>query len=585
MALRRGNRAWYRTAKATAIVTGLFTLVVAGLLLYNHTQVRYADPSESAELQALRAGLRADPRNEEIKEEFRWFDQQLRYEYFKTQTIQERGMILLLGGLIALVVSARYAAHCRREMPMPNPDRPDADAERRQARVARWSVGTLGVAMLAGAVVWGLAGGTGCYVEVVEIAGQGEGDGNGENGPEPVPEAGPPTPEEIAAQWPRFRGPTGMGIATTTDVPTEFDGAKGEGIAWKVELDLPGHSSPVVWGDRIFLTGGNAGTRAVYCYSTADGTLLWKTPVSTPQGDVAAVDIFEDTGWAAATPATDGRYLCAIFANSDVACLDTEGKVVWTRHLGVPQNMYGIAASLAIDGDRLIVPFDQGLRDEGLSRLLALDLKTGETIWEAQREVAASWSTPVITETTAGRTILTTAAPFAMAHDPETGAEIWRAKILEGDVAASPVYADGLVYATTVDSDLFAIRPAGSGDVTDTHVAWRGEGYMPDTTSPLTDGKHLWVVTTDGLLSCYDAKTGEQQYEHETEMVFKGSPTLVGDRIMLLSNKGVLLVAGTRPEFEERGRSELGERSSCSPAFLPGRIYVRGHTHLYAIGQ
>lgn len=578
MAREALSKAWLHGAIGVAVAAGVFSAVVAALLVANHLRARLADPLDSPDLVAMKEALRQEPRNEALKEKIRVLDHALRVEYFRRQAFAQRGAYLLVGGLAALVAALRYAAHCRKVIVMPKRVRDDVVQESREAEAARWSVGGLGLALAALALVWGIYLTAGCTVEPLE-------EGQGVTGPPAA--AGPPSADEIRANWGRFRGPGGLARTAAANVPTDWDGKTGRNILWKAEVPLPGHGSPVVWGGRVYLSGATKDRREVFCFDARDGKLLWRKPVQTPQSNKpAAPDVLEDTGYAPSTPAADGRCACAIFASGDLGCFDPGGKVLWMKNLGIPANQYGHAASLLIYKDLLLVPYDQAAEEDAKSRLLALDLKTGRPKWEAKRPVAASWSTPILIDAPQGPQVVTAANPLAIAYDPETGAERWRAKVLEGDVASSPVFADGLVYTTSVNCNLSAIRPTGSGDVTKTEIAWKVEGEMPDTTSPAADGRHVWVLKTDGLLSCFDAKTGRKAYEHEFEdLAFKGSPTVVGDRVYLLSTKGIMVMFSTGGEFKELGRAELGERSVCSPAFLPGRIYIRGQANLYAIGS
>jgi outer membrane protein assembly factor BamB len=172
-----------------------------------------------------------------------------------------------------------------------------------------------------------------------------------------------------------------------------------------------------------------------------------------------------------------------------------------------------------------------------------------------------------------------------IAYDPASGQEIWRAKCLSGDVAPSPVYADGVVYAVNAGSALAAIRADGCGDVSESHVLWTASEGLPDITSPLTDGKLLWLLSTGGTLTCYGAKDGKKLYEKDLETLFRSSPVLVGDRLYATSTEGVTFILAAEGTYRELGRCELGEEVDASAAFVDGRIYIRGKENLYCIGE
>ena len=392
-----------------------------------------------------------------------------------------------------------------------------------------------------------------------------------------------PSAEEIAKQWPRFRGPTGVGVAVDGNYPVTWDGATGQGVRWKTPLPLPGRGSPVVWGDRVFLTGADQEKREVYCLEAATGKLLWQQPVVVAGPPAEPPRVTPDTGFAAATPACDGRRVYAAFANGDVAAFDFEGQQVWARNLGQPDSMYGSASSPVVWRNRLLVQWDQGASaQEGKSKLLALNVDTGEPIWSVQRPVVNSWSTPVVINTGQREEIVTCANPFVIAYDPETGQELWRVECLKGDVVPSAAFAGGLVYVCNMGANLTAIRPdppAGQDP-----VVWSVLENLPDTSSPLTDGKYVWTVTSWGQLTCFDAADGRKLWQQTLTGTFYASPTLVGQRVYLMSNDGAMHVFAVGPAYQELGAAALGEPSMCSPALVGGRIYLRGEQHLYCLG-
>ncbi|MBN1419933.1 MAG: PQQ-like beta-propeller repeat protein [Planctomycetes bacterium] len=581
-----------RAASRVAVVLGIFTLAVAVALVINDRRTRFSDPLESPALAGRKEALLEAPRDDALKEEIREIDRDLRAEYFRRQAFASRGGYLLVLGLAGFVIAVRLAGAWRARPPEPKPSPSFLERRMRDAARARWSVGTLGLVLAAGAAIWSTAWTSGCYVEMVDVAAEGGSGADPKAGKVAAAKASgdlpPPSREEARKHWPRFRGPGGLGISAYANVPSSWNGATGENILWKAPIALPGENSAIVWGDRVFVTGANEDAREVYCYDAASGAILWTRLVETPSSKPPTpVEPLDATGFAAPTAVTDGRFVCAIFANGDIACFDVEGKPVWSRNLGAPmENVYGHGASLLMHGDLLLVPYDQGIDEDGLSRLYALNVRTGKPVWEVKRPVGASWSTPIIVEidASAGLQLITAADPFAIAYDPETGTEIWRASVLKGDVASSPIFGDGLVYTVTVDTELCAIKPDGKGDVTETHVLWKGEDGLPDIASPLTDGKLVWLLPTDGFLVCYDAKTGKKIYEQEIDARFSSSPSLAGDRLYLLDTKGVMRIISAGPEYREIGTAELGEKTNACPAFLDGRIYIRGKENLYAIG-
>jgi len=293
-------------------------------------------------------------------------------------------------------------------------------------------------------------------------------------------------------------------------------------------------------------------------------------------------EVSDMAGYAASTPVTDGQHVCAIFPNGFVVCLDRNGKRLWSRSLGLPDNTYGHASSLVgLDG-RVIVQCDQGTEDDGRSYITALDIRSGRPVWRQRRETAGSWATPLAI---GHRELVTCAQPWVISYDPATGREPWRAACISGEVAPSPIYAGGLVFTVSDRSSLTAIRPGGSGDVTTSHVVWTATSGLPDTCSPVSDGKLVFLLTSTGLLTCLQAADGAPVWEKQIDAEFRASPSLAGDKLYLVAQSGETFVVAVDRQFRLCGRSPLGEPVSASPAFAPHRIYLRGERNLFCIGR
>ena len=393
-----------------------------------------------------------------------------------------------------------------------------------------------------------------------------------------------PKTEEYRANWPRFRGPEGSGVSAAGDYPVTCDAKAGTNIAWTVPVPAAGFNSPVIWGDRVFLSGGNEIKWEVMCFDAKSGKLLWDKQVPKADGTPAdPPETLEQCGMAAPTVATDGRRVYAMFANGELAAFDFEGNVVWTKHLGIPKNPYGHATSLLTWQDRLIVQFDQGTPEETLSKIFAFDGATGAVVWEKPRPAGASWATPIIFEAAGKPQLITLAAPWAISYAPKDGTEIWRPNFLDGEVTPSPVFAGGTLFIVSPANKLQAVRPDGQGDVTKTHLDWIGEDGIPDITSPVSNGELVFVVDSSGMMTCYDAKDGKKQWEQDLAQECNASPSIAGNRVYVFTRKGTMLVVEAGREFKELGRSALGEPVFASPAFAGNRIFVRGVKHLICI--
>ena len=592
----------YRTAVWTMLVAAAFSAAVAALLVADYARRQAKDPSEDRQYQALRVALGKEPTNEELKTEIRQLDLRLRQEYFRGRRFAASGAWLLLGGIVVFLIAAKCASTIRRRLPMPQPQVMPEDRETPTMGLARWSVGAL-VVLLLGAV---FALEVSCRTELASLPQPDQPEAKPEQPVQPTPqpavkppaprgtpsEADYPSDEEIGKNWPRFRGPGGLGISAYDNVPTTWDGASGKGIAWKTPVPLPGNNSPVVWGDRVFLSGADGDHREVYCFDTADGRLLWQKelPTALPEPlDPEEVD--SGTSLAAPTIATDGRRVFAMFANGDVGALDFAGEPAWSRSLGLPDNSYGHAASLTVYRDLLLIQFDQGDSGKrGKSKLLALDTATGETVYEVPRPVPNSWTSPIVIRQDAGDQLITCADPWVIAYNPADGSEIWRAECLSGDCGPSAVAADGVVYAGNEYCLLSAIRADGKGNVTDAEqMLWTAEDGLPDMCSPLATPDYVFLVATWGMLTCFDAKTGDLLWEKEFDVNgFTSSPGWAAGRVYLFSDEGkgwVIEPAREEAAVKVIAENDLGEECVTSPAFQDGRIYLRGKEHLISIGE
>ncbi len=554
-------RVWRVAAASTAITAAAVAVVIASMLVWNHLQFTLGEPLESAQLEALQVRLAATGKDDSLKADIRRLDLELRQEYFARRDFGQRGIYLLIAAVVVCVLCARLSATFARKLPSAaGPGGETGDT--RLSALGRWSTAGVAVVLAAAAVV-------------VSMMSQ----------PPEQPAADYPSPQEIAKQWPRFRGPGGLGVSAYTDVPTSWDGSSGKGIIWKKPVPLQGRSSPVLWDKRIFLTGSGKGKRQVYCFDADTGAMVWEYTIGEiPGRGIPPEQVSPDTGLAAPTTVTDGKRVCAIFANGDLICLDFEGKLQWARNIGTPDNTYGHASSLIMYRSSLLLQFDQAQEEDNKSRLIAMDVRTGKELWRTGRPVGSSWTTPILINTPDGDQIITCSNPWVIAYNPAGGREIWRADCLEGDGAPSPIYARGLVLATNVSSVLAAIRPDGRGNVTKTHIVWQAEDGLPDIASPVSNGQLVFLLATEGYVTCYDISTGARLWEEDLETPFISSPSMVGGKLYITSRKGVTTIISAARKYQRISTARLGENCEASPAFGPGRIYMRGQKHLFCIG-
>ncbi|HEY3789332.1 MAG TPA: PQQ-binding-like beta-propeller repeat protein [Urbifossiella sp.] len=399
-----------------------------------------------------------------------------------------------------------------------------------------------------------------------------------------------------AADWPGWRGPTGMGQCAEKDLPLTWGGKENSDVLWKAAL--PGQnektapdqnqSSPIVLGDHIFLTvsywpGAKADPKHypehhVACYATKDGQQLWDVKIEPGPwlfGDLRG-------GYTAPTPAADAERVYVLFGSSVLAALDHSGKLLWRKEIAPFKFDVALAASPVLFGDTIIIQCDENDRQ---SRLVAFDKKTGAIAWEEKRPNAGfAHSTPVLA-TIAGKPQLIVASSNSLQGvDPASGKPIWTCDA-KGDTV-SPVFGHGLVYIDTGrGGPAFAIDPTGAGNVTKTHLKWKipqiPEGYG----SPVIAGNYLYRLHSPETLKCIKMTTGETVFSERLPGVSTmSSPIVSGDRVYLASaGKSYVIKAG--PTLEILATNDLGDTSSASPAVAGGRIYLKGRKWLFCVGK
>lgn len=596
-----GLAIWARRRKAAGgvlAVTAAFCGVLAVLLVWNEFRRQAIAPLDSPALTALKRQLADNPRDVSLREEIRRLDRALRAEYFVCQSRAIRGgQLLAVAAAVLLIALHQY----RRYAPLPpDPQRgPVAEARLRAAAgQTRIAVSLFAVAMVTFAWVsggWALAVGGLPFAAASTTTSLPNDTATGGAivpGAAPTATIAPIAPETYAANWPRFRGPSGGGRAATgAHLPPVWPAGGSPTLRWKSPLKLPGASSPIVWDEQIFLTGADEYTRELYAFALQTGRALWTARadriVHSPS---AAPEVLAQTGFAAPSPATNGRQVFALFANGDLLACNLAGQRLWTRALGLPENHYGHAASLFTAGGRLLVPWDR----VDAASLLALDPVTGATQWEAHRAVQVSWNTPIVIDSpaVAGGWVMTSAAPQAIAHRLSDGQAMWTAGPLKGESGASPVWDGHRVFVVGVDSALLALQPPtakgqdGASEIAASPIPtleplWQASERLPDMVSPYADGERVWTLTSEGDFSCYRAADGVLLYVHEFGESFAASPVGAAGRLLLVAENGTLYLIGGGDRFELLAQAELQETIQASPALTASGLVIRGSAHLF----
>jgi outer membrane protein assembly factor BamB len=381
-----------------------------------------------------------------------------------------------------------------------------------------------------------------------------------------------------AQNWPAFRGPNGSGIASAP-LPTAWDGEKSGNILWKTPLPGLGHSSPVVWGDRVFVT---------LAISSADN------PNHNPKKrHVKATQ-------ANATPVTDGHVVVVSFGSEGLYAYDFAGTLLWKQDLGIldpgyagqPELSWGFATSPVIYQGLVILQCDI----QTGSFIVAFNLKDGSRAWRTERDEIPSWSTPVIYRGKTRTELVTSGSNYYRGYDPLTGKELWRLRDGSQVKVPSPVIANDLFYLTGGNPrgrEFYVMRPNASGDVSlsldqesSASVAWRKQKGSPYTPTPIVYDGHLYVVNDNGVLTVYDATTGEQRYQNRigtTNSTFSASPIAAAGRVYFASEDGEVFVVKAGSVYELLATNRMGEPLMATPAAADGVLLIRGQRHLFAV--
>lgn len=603
-----------KLARQVAIIAGGFALLLAVLLIANFVQTKLNNPIENKTIPALVKRLNENPSDESLKAEIRAFDLMARKAYFTSQWQLRSGAYLMFLGLIISILAVRYILAAKSKL---NEIDPANEAKGLDKLVAQKWVIYVGSGLVVVAVVSGFLASNSLNEYNVDENGlasneqpaaQSPNTANTEQAPAPteqttqeapisatesattttaqpaateapaeVKPAALPTTAQLKANYPFFRGPFGDGVAFQKNTPTDWNGVAGKNILWKVKIPKSGFSSPIIWADKLFVTGADAQARMVYCYDKNSGKLLWEAAADNIQGSPSSVPkVTADTGLAASTMATDGRAVFAIFATGDVLALDMSGKRLWARNLGVPDNHYGHGSSLIIYKNKLLVQYDTNRS----GKLLALDTQTGNTVWETARNSKISWSSPILANTGSRTEVILTTNPNVNGYDPETGKELWNIACLSGEVGPSAGYADGMVFAANEYAKLVGIKFNGGTP----EIAWEADEFLPEVSSPLAVNGMLYVATSYGVLACYDGKSGEKLWSQEYGGSFYASAVFADGKVYITDMTGKTYIVKATRDYQLIGTPEIGEKAVCSPIFQDGKVYLRGMNNLYCIG-
>jgi outer membrane protein assembly factor BamB len=421
-----------------------------------------------------------------------------------------------------------------------------------------------------------------------------------------------------AQNWPGFRGTNASGVADGTHPPTTWNAEKNQNVLWRATIPGLSHASPIVWGNRVFVitaisSNPNSSFNAkdkgidlanddvkytwrIYCLDRATGRILWD---QTAYEGVPRAKRHVKATQANSTPATDGKYVVALFGSEGLSCYDVNGKLLWSKDLGVlnpglwedPTSSWGHASSPVIYRDLVIVQAD----GHAQSFIAAFDLKSGKQVWRVERGEITSWTTPTISAMSKRTELIANGGRYIRGYDPLTGQELWRFSDHDTQVKMqAPLVADGLIYVTggyPPGRSMYAFKSGAVGDIslkpgqeTNDFIAWSSPKGSPYTPTPLVYNGLFYTCADNGVLSAYDAKTGERVYQERLPSSFSASPVAADGKLYLASEDGDVFVVKAGRKFELLATNPMGKALMATPALTNGMLILRAENYIYAIG-
>jgi outer membrane protein assembly factor BamB len=398
----------------------------------------------------------------------------------------------------------------------------------------------------------------------------------------------------FAENWPQWRGPDRDGVSLEKNLPVKW--STEENVIWKLPLPNRSGATPIIWGENIFLNVADNDDLEAWCIDRKDGKILWKKKLAGGNFKINKQNM------SSPSPVTDGKSVYFLTGTGILKGFDFKGNELWMRDIQKDYGKFGLnwgyASSPLLWNGTLYLQVLHGMKTKDPSYLLRIDPKTGATTARVERPTPAihespdSYTTPAVWQEGKKTEIIITGGDVVTGHDPVSLKELWRANVLNPQnnpanrIIASPVVKDGLVYAPTRIKPLTALKPGGTGDVTESAKVWQSANG-PDVPSPVTDGKYLYVTNDRGIVWCMDAKTGAEIYggKRIKSAIYSSSPVLADGKIYITNEDGLTTVIKAGPEFEVLAENDLKDYTLSSPAISEGQLFMRTATHLYCIGQ
>jgi len=569
-----------------AIVSAIFIIAFSIMLITNYFQVSGTETIQSEVIEKLKQANEENS-NPQLQEQIRELDLLARKAYFVSHNRLKAGVAILLAMVVVFVVSLRVYFAKSKDIPDKDIDPIDDWLLKSKTRKHLiWIAGALALCGILFAIL------TSPYMKNEKFEEQIEEVISAENlisenftekesteipidtivSIDTTTEA-TETIEISKVTHNAFRGNNSLGASSAKNVPTSWNLASGKNILWKTPVPRKGFNSPVINGNKVFFSGADKETRELFCYELSSGKQLWRLETKNTAGVPETTD---DTGLAASTVATNGKQVCAIFATGDVICADINGKQLWTKNIGIPDNSYGYASSLLIFGNSLIIQYD----NRNAKKVIALDLTNGNQHWSKDRaERNSSWCSPIIATVNQTPQLILVGNPGITSYNPNNGEQNWRIEAMSGEPAPSPACANGIVFAATEYATLVAIN------ATDGSTLWKNDEFLPEIASLAATKDFVLVATTYGVVASFDAQTGNLIKSMELNTDFHSSPMIVDGKIYLTCTNGKMFIFSAKGDFTLINSFETGEKTYATPAFTDKKIVIRTEKSVYCVSS
>lgn len=572
-----------------AFVTTVFMLALAAMLCVSYYQMQQVSPLESGVMETLKELNETNGDNELLSQQIRELDLLSRKAYFVKEGQLKMGIYLLLGMALILVTCLNLYYKETKNLPEKDFDPIDDWMTKSRARkYLSWAavvVALIGIGLVVFQQIdWKKSREKEPLTEIPDGEQEIESKGDTievkadstvlqvdslEEKTDSLEEEMP----ELKISSKAFRGNNSSGTSSARGIATSWNLSSKKNILWQSAIPKHGYNSPVITGRNVFITGADDKARELYCYDVWTGELKWTLKADGIAGSPSSMpQVNDDTGLAASTVATNGEQVAAIFATGDIICADMDGKRLWAKNIGLPDNHYGYASSLLMYGNTLIIQY----QNNSNAQILALNAKNGNTIWSKSANDKIAWSSPIIATLGGKSALVVMGNPAITAYNLGNGSELWRMECMSGEVGSSPAAADGVVYGASEYAKCIAIDGA-TGE-----TLWEASDFLPECSSLAATKDLVFCATSYGMVCAYDAKTGEVKKEHDLTTPFYSSPMVVEGKVYLFSNSGKVYIFSAS-SFDLITSFETGEKTFATPAFTDGMMIVRTDKSLYCV--